>query len=146
LYFPAAAPTDKPDEAPQSEKTGADRALGRILVAEDEHAVGAAIVTMLERAGYRVTHTASGDEAYSVFSKDPTFDLLLTDIVMPGKLQGTHLAQKIRHKWPDLPIVFMSGYASDAHMNCDGVKAGDIRLMKPVRRADLLAALVKALE
>jgi PAS domain S-box-containing protein len=146
LYFPAAAPTDKPDEAPQSEKTGADRALGRILVAEDEHAVGAAIVTMLERAGYLVIHTASGDEAYSVFSKDPTFDLLLTDIVMPGKLQGTHLAQKIRHKWPDLPIVFMSGYASDAHMNCDGVKAGDTRLMKPVRRADLLAAVAKALE
>jgi PAS domain S-box-containing protein len=146
LYFPAANTADTSAEASKTEKTETGTSLGRILVAEDEHAVRAAIVTMLERAGYLVTQTASGDEAYSVFSKDPTFDLLLTDIVMPGKLQGTHLAQKIRHKWPDLPIVFMSGYASDAHMNCDGVKAGDTRLMKPVRRADLLAALAKALE
>ncbi|WP_386681018.1 ATP-binding protein [Loktanella sp. R86503] len=145
LYFPAAEQTDTAGHADPLENQMTDRTLARILVAEDEPAVGAAIVKMLERAGYHVTRAASGDEAYAIFSKDPRFDLLLTDIVMPGKLQGPQLAQKIRHKWPDVPVVFMSGYASEAQMNSGDDKADDIRLMKPVRRADLLAAVARAL-
>jgi CheY-like chemotaxis protein len=102
------------------------------------------LVTILERAGYQVTATASGDEAYDTFVANPSFDLLLTDIVMPGELQGTSLAKKLRQKWPDLPIVFMSGYASEATVHGNGLRPEDIRLMKPVQRSDLLAAMVKA--
>lgn len=102
------------------------------------------MVLILEREGYQVTATASGDEAFATFQANPTFDLLLTDIVMPGTLQGTGLAKALRERWPDLPVVFMSGYASEATVHGNGLRPEDIRLMKPVQRTDLLAAVAKA--
>lgn len=144
LYFPAAQ--DQPNQQIPA-KPAEDVQIGagrRLLLAEDEEGVRSILVTILERAGYLVTATASGDEAFATFVADPSFDLLLTDIVMPGKLQGTNLAKELRLRWPDLPVIFMSGYASEATVHGNGLRPEDIRLMKPVRRADLLAALVKA--
>ena len=144
LYFPAAK--DQPDTPTkvQSIQVAEATAGRRLLLAEDEEGVRDTLVTILERAGYLVTATASGDEAFATFVADPTYDLLLTDIVMPGKLQGTTLAKELRLRWTDLPVIFMSGYASEATVHGNGLRPEDIRLMKPVRRADLLAALDKA--
>ena len=72
-------------------------------------------------------------------------DLLLTDIVMPGTLQGTQLARALRDWVSDLPVVFMSGYASEATVHGNGLKPSDVRLMKPVSSLDLLSAVSKAL-
>ena len=72
-------------------------------------------------------------------------DLLVTDIVMPGALQGIQLARALRERHPDLPVVFLSGYASEATVHGNGLRPEDIRLMKPVRRTDLLTAVEKAL-
>ncbi|WP_281953668.1 PAS domain-containing protein [Pseudophaeobacter arcticus] len=144
LYFPAAKDQPEPAMRPQSAETASEGAGRRLLLAEDEDDVRNTLVTILERAGYQVTATASGDEAYDTFVANPSFDLLLTDIVMPGELQGTSLAKKLRQKWPELPIVFMSGYASEATVHGNGLRPEDIRLMKPVQRSDLLAAMVKA--
>lgn len=117
----------------------------RILVAEDEVEVCNTIVRTLERAGHSVTAVHSGDAAYATFEADPTFDLLVTDIVMPGTLQGTDLSRALRAQWPELQIVFMSGYASEATVHGNGLRAEDIRLMKPVQRSDLLSAIHNAL-
>ncbi len=144
LYFPTAKDQlDQAAKSPPAEaaQVGAGR---RLLLAEDEEGVRNILVSILERAGYLVTATASGDDAFDIFVADPTYDLLLTDIVMPGKLQGTTLAKELRLKWPELPVIFMSGYASEATVHGNGLRPEDIRLMKPVRRADLLAALDKA--
>ncbi len=73
-------------------------------------------------------------------------DLLVTDIVMPGALQGLQLARALRKRHPDLPVMFLSGYAREATLQGNGMRPEDIRLMKPVRRADLLAAVEKALK
>lgn len=144
LYFPAAeAQPRQPVVAPATDATG-EGAGRRLLLAEDEQEVRETLVTILERAGYQVTATASGDDAFATFAADPRFDLLLTDIVMPGKLQGTNLAKELRLQWPHLPVIFMSGYASEATVHGNGLRPEDIRLMKPVQRADLLAALRKA--
>jgi signal transduction histidine kinase/CheY-like chemotaxis protein len=144
LYFPAAAAQSEPRARPQPEVSGEEATGRRLLLAEDEEGVRDTLVTILERAGYQVTATGSGDEAFATFEADPTFDLLLTDIVMPGKLQGTTLARELRQRWPHLPVIFMSGYASEATVHGNGLRPEDIRLMKPVQRADLLASLVKA--
>ena len=144
LYFPATtAETDQPALTlpPKSQAAGNGKTL---LLAEDEDAVRVTMVLILEREGYQVTATASGDEAFATFQANPTFDLLLTDIVMPGTLQGTGLAKALRERWPDLPVVFMSGYASEATVHGNGLRPEDIRLMKPVQRTDLLAAVAKA--
>jgi signal transduction histidine kinase/ActR/RegA family two-component response regulator len=147
LYFPAANASKLKAAAPTPVEASTTNARGqRILLAEDETAVRETLVTILERAGYDVTATVSGDAAYVTFEADPTFDLLLTDIVMPGTLQGTGLATELRKRWTTLPVVFMSGYASEATVHGNGLRPEDIRLMKPVQRADLLAALRKVLK
>lgn len=81
-----------------------------------------------------------------MFKSNGRFDLLLTDVVMPGKLQGPALAKAIRAIDPDIPCIFLSGYASEATVHGNGLKPSDIRLMKPASRSDLLSAISKALE
>jgi len=117
----------------------------QILVAEDNHDVRTILISTLEKAGYDVTAAGTGDEALKLFEENPTFDLLLTDIVMPGSLQGPALSQAIREQAPDLPVIFMSGYASEATVQGNGLQPEGIRLTKPVLRANLLAAIRKSL-
>lgn len=131
----------------QTPQTAGPLASGeRVLVAEDELAVREMLVRTLEKAGYEVTAAVSGDNAYTIFEADPTFDMLLTDIVMPGTLQGTDLAKELRKIRSDLPVVFLSGYANEATVHGNGLRPEDIRLMKPIQRSDLIAAVAKALE
>ncbi|MEH6647487.1 ATP-binding protein [Sulfitobacter sp.] len=146
LYFPAADATSEQRAVPVRDEFHATGSDTRLLLAEDEDDVRKTLVAILERAGYQVTATASGDEAFAVFEANPTFDLLLTDIVMPGILQGTGLAKELRLRGPDLPVLFMSGYASEATVHGNGLRPEDIRLMKPVQRVDLLAAVAAALK
>ncbi len=112
----------------------------RILLVEDQADVRRVVVEMLNTDGHKVVSCQTADEARGHFETDRQFDLLLTDIVMPGKLQGTTLASALRDLSPDLPVILMSGYASDA-LQADDIRPGDIRLTKPVQRADLRAAI-----
>ena len=118
---------------------------GRLLVVDDEETQRLMLSNILTRAGYEVATAPSGDAALALWQTDDRFDLLVTDIVMPGQLQGTHLAHALRDLRADLPVVFMSGYASEATVHGNGLRPEDIRLMKPVSRADLIAAVEKAL-
>lgn len=117
----------------------------RILFVEDEEAVLDVLTVIMTNAGYQVISACSGDEAMRIWENETHFDLLVTDIVMPGSLQGTQLARALREREPELPVVFMSGYASEATVHGNGLRPEDIRLMKPVRRVDLLAAVERAL-
>jgi CheY-like chemotaxis protein len=116
-----------------------------ILLVEDNAEVLKAIRTTLLKSGYWVLSATSGDAAMKIFNDEPVIDLLLTDIVMPGELQGTTLARATRDLRPDLPVIFMSGYAREATVHGNGLRPEDIRLMKPVRREELLSAISKAL-
>ncbi|TNJ42487.1 PAS domain-containing protein [Phaeobacter sp. B1627] len=145
LYFPAAAPQGDEEATPSVGNYGVANKSGKLLLAEDEAAVRDTLVRILELSGYQVLATATGDAACAAFEADPTFDLLLTDIVMPGKLQGTDLAKSLRERWPALPVIFMSGYASEATVHGNGLRPEDVRMMKPVQSADLLAAVRKVL-
>jgi PAS domain S-box-containing protein len=117
-----------------------------ILVTEDEEELMRILKRILEGAGYSVTVAENGDKALEVYKSSGQFDLLLTDVVMPGKLQGPGLAKAIQSINPDIPCIFLSGYASEATVHDNGLKPSDIRLMKPVSRLDLLRAVSKALE
>lgn len=117
----------------------------RILLVEDNTGVLAVLRSTLTRAGYDIKAASSGDLARDIFEADPDFDLLLTDIVMPGALQGTALAKALREIRPDLKVIFMSGYASEATVHGNGLRPEDIRLMKPIGRTVLFQAIEKAL-
>ncbi|WP_165354578.1 ATP-binding protein [Tropicimonas sp. IMCC6043] len=126
-------------EAARAVHTGPGEA--RILLAEDEEDVRQTLASALTRVGYNVTEASSGDAAFEVFKNSPEIDLLLTDIVMPGKLQGTDLARAVRCMSPGLPVVFLSGHASGPS---DPDEPGDLRtlhLNKPVSRDELVSAV-----
>ncbi|SNR54625.1 ATP-binding protein [Puniceibacterium sediminis] len=145
LYFRSSQTSVEP-VMPREKANLDETQSGRILLAEDQEDVLQVLVMSLEKAGYDVTPAHSGDEAFELFKANPNFDLLLTDIVMPGKLLGTTLAQALRELDPNLRVVFMSGYASEATVHGNGLRPEDIRLMKPVQRHDLLAAVAQLLK
>lgn len=145
LFFPAL-----PGDAGAAARKQGGSAQGspsavRLLLVEDNPAVLDVLTTRLTRSGYDVTPARSGDDALRIWNETGGFDLLLTDIVMPGKLQGTQLATVLRTLWPQLPVVFMSGYSKAASLQSNDLRPEDIRLTKPVLQADLLAAIERAL-
>ncbi|WGW02838.1 PAS domain S-box protein [Tropicibacter oceani] len=145
LYFKALSRGAQVETARARDTGIVGQGSAEILVVEDEHGVLQVLDTMLTKVGYTVHTARSGDEAYAMFQEGLHFDLLLTDIVMPGEKQGTTLAKALRAHRPDLPVVFMSGYANEATVHGNGLLPEDIRLMKPVSRSDLIMAIEKAL-
>ncbi len=115
-----------------------------ILVAEDEDSVRAFVIRALSEAGYTVTGVRNGQLALERLMNGSTYDLLLSDIVMP-ELDGIALALKVGKEFPDLPILLMSGYAEErqrAH-NLE-VLSQDV-LAKPFTLRDLLDRVAAAL-
>jgi two-component system cell cycle sensor histidine kinase/response regulator CckA len=94
----------------EPEKGGEWSGGGRILLVEDEDMVRAVAERALTRQGYTVVTAADGEEGLAVMREDPEFDLVVTDVVMPT-MDGPAMARAIREIAPDMPVLFMSGYA-----------------------------------
>ncbi|MBI3198491.1 MAG: response regulator [Rhodospirillales bacterium] len=116
----------------------------RILVVEDEESVRAVIGEQLQSLGYEVKLAGSAEEALAEL-RASRFDLLLTDVVMPGRLNGKGLSEEVARRWPDTRIVFMSGYPENV-LTHDGPLDGGVMLMaKPHLKADLARIIRSAL-
>ncbi|MDB5478099.1 MAG: hybrid sensor histidine kinase/response regulator [Alphaproteobacteria bacterium] len=99
--------------APTIEKVEDLTGSSRILLVEDEDAVRAFSVRALQNKGYEVFEASSGDNALElVAEKKPKIDLMVSDVMMPG-MDGIELGKRIRETYPDLSIIFMSGYTED---------------------------------
>lgn len=111
LYFPAVPHEGVTPHDLESAVPGPGR--GRILLVEDDPVVRRLTSRILVQAGYEVTEAGNGVEGlhHAREARRP-FDLLLTDLVMP-RMSGAELAATLRGERPDLPVVFMSGYADD---------------------------------
>lgn len=119
----------------------------RILVVEDSEDVLELAKEILTSVGYRVTTAISGDAALAIFDEhhaDAPFDLLFTDLVMPGGMDGLMLADRIAQIAPDIGVLMTTGYneelVGDRHARTDA----DI-LGKPYRRSELLDRVRQAL-
>ncbi|MCC1494018.1 response regulator [Cognatishimia sp. F0-27] len=145
IFFPATDSERPPERPPETQSEHSEQNSSQILVAEDQIEVLALVVRALESAGYTVDAVSSGDDALTQFSKGH-YDLLITDIVMPGKLNGPALAKACRDIQENLPVIFMSGYASEAAVHGNGLKPSDVRLMKPVPKSELLQAVKSCLD
>jgi CheY-like chemotaxis protein len=110
----------------------------RVLVVDDDVAVGAIAARILERAGYGVCLAFSGTLALAALaSGEWDFALVLSDIRMPG-MSGLELAHEIQRGWPALPIVLMSGYESPEILTTH--RLSDVPLLaKPFDHEELLA-------
>jgi len=110
-------------------------AMPRILLAEDDDSLRGFLARALERAGYDVTACADGDEAAAVL--DEPWDLLLTDIVMPG-LDGIEVARQAAAKHPGLRIMFITGFAAVALAAGESAPAGAKVLSKPIHLREIV--------
>jgi PAS domain S-box-containing protein len=119
----------------------------KILVVEDQEAVRAVACGFLEDFGYDIIEAGDGFEALSKLQEHDDIDLMFSDVVMPGGMNGFDLAQAARSMKPDLKIVHTSGYPKGAmvHQDEPRFKEGFI-IMKPYRRDDLQKIIKDALE
>jgi signal transduction histidine kinase/CheY-like chemotaxis protein len=86
---------------------------GMVLLVEDNEDVAAGIAAVLQTFGCAVHHEASADRALDVLTAGERFELVLSDIQMPGKLNGVDLAERVRSEWPAQKIALMTGYADE---------------------------------
>jgi PAS domain S-box-containing protein len=122
------------------------RGTERILVVEDDEQVRIIVVKQLTGLGYAVTAAANGAEALAILGTGQSFDLLLTDVIMPGLFNGKALADEAKRRNPILRILFMSGYSQDAISTLGILNEGIALISKPFSRADLARAVRDMLE
>ncbi|MDX5394482.1 MAG: response regulator [Pseudomonadota bacterium] len=108
----------------------------RILLAEDDDSLRGFLARALERAGFEVRACADGEEAAAVLDQD--WDLLLTDIVMPG-MDGIEVARLAAARNPSLRIMFITGFAAVALAAGDSAPAGAKVLSKPIHLREIVS-------
>ncbi len=143
MYFPRGTPGSSGRGVART----AARLLGgseRILVVEDEEAVRAIVTEQLRSLGYNVRHAGGAEQALGLLDEGG-FDLVLTDVVMPGRLNGKDLSDEVRRRWPTTRVVFMSGYSENALVHDGKLSEGMMLLPKPHVKADLAAIVRRAL-
>jgi CheY-like chemotaxis protein len=107
----------------------------KVLVVEDDPFVREMAVAGLEDAGHEVTEAASGGEALNLLQGGIAVDALLTDVRLPGAT-GWEVAKAYRERFPDLPVLYVTGYAE--HMQ---PVPGGIIISKPYRMAQVIGVL-----
>jgi signal transduction histidine kinase len=109
IYLPRAA--TEPTAEPQREAAAcADGTTAKILLVDDDNAVRTITADTLRELGYDVTEAGSAAAAFEILRPGSNFDLLILDFAMP-EMSGADLARQIRPDWPDLPIIFITGFA-----------------------------------
>ncbi len=140
LFLPRSAARAIEREAPPAVAVVAPGS-ATVLVAEDDVAVRHVAVRALTGLGFRVLEAASGEEALRVAqAHGGDIDLLLTDLRMP-QMAGEELAQRLRQRWPGLPVLFCSGHGEEHPRLAGGAEL----LAKPYVPAELLARVTAAL-
>ncbi|SNS34664.1 PAS domain S-box-containing protein [Noviherbaspirillum humi] len=107
-----------------------------ILLVEDSDDVRQVAESTLLSLGFRVLSAASGEQALDMLDRAQRIDLLFTDLVMPGGMNGLVLAEKVRKRLPDVPVLLTTGYMDELSYQKEGAGSMDI-LSKPYRRAEL---------
>jgi CheY-like chemotaxis protein len=137
LYLPRyTGATEEPAEAAAHE--GTDRGYGEtVLVIDDEPTVRALIVEVLEENGYRTRQAEDGANGLRIIDSDARIDLLITDVGLPGGVNGRQVADAARIARPDLKVLFITGYAENAAIGHGHLQAGMEVITKPFAVADL---------
>ncbi len=115
-----------------------------ILVVEDDKLVRNFVLTQLHSLGYATLDAANATEALAIVHAGHPFDLLFTDVIMPG-LNGRQLANEILKVKPELKVLFTSGYTENAIIHHGRLDEGVLLLAKPYRRSDMATMIRKAL-
>lgn len=112
----------------------------KLLIAEDDIFIRAMIAEFLRDVGFDVVEASSADEAMAVFEAGTQIDLLFSDIRMPGSMDGSELAERVKERWPATHVMLTSGYSSEL------TAMRDPFLPKPYRPLSVLAAILSAVD
>jgi len=136
LLLPAAAPVAEEARVADRATEPAGIQGRRVLLVEDNVELGNVTADLLESHGAQVLRAADAAQALALLDTEPALDVVLSDVVMPGPLDGVGLARQVRRERPHLPVVLISGYvASEAALR------DFVVLRKPCAQDELLATL-----
>jgi CheY-like chemotaxis protein len=142
IYFPCTAgPPLQPSESAAAEPI--DGGNETILVVEDDMLVRNYVVARLQALGYATVAAPNATEALAIIDRDAAIDLLFTDIVMPGAMNGRQLVEEALKRRPSLRVLYTSGYTEKAIVHHGRLDVGVMLLAKPYRKSDL-ARMVRA--
>jgi PAS domain S-box-containing protein len=144
VYFPKADPEETVVDAP-APVARLRAGTQTVLVVEDEEGLRQLAKKLLQRLGYTVLIAADATEAHRLFDENPTIDLLLTDVVMPGA-SGPELTTRLVEQRPALRVIYMSGYTEDAIVQHGVLKPGIAFLNKPFTSQTLGEKIREVLE
>ena len=141
LFMPLTQGTGQKKSRDKQAPPAAINGTGTVMVVEDEASVRGVVRTVLENAGYSVIEAGSGAEGLRLAREHRgRIDILVSDVIMPG-CSGPQLAMQCRQRWPDLPVLFLSGYG-DEKVGPSGLSdANTSFLQKPFTHAALCAKL-----
>src|SRR4051812_49732236 len=144
LLFPTAAL--KADSGTTSRDGGKSRPTGQVVLAvDDQPDVRATAVAHLKSLGFQVIEADCAKAALDKLADGANIDLLFTDIVMPGGINGIELAKLARLQRPGLKVLYTSGYPGAGVVDSAQVNIDGALLTKPYRKRDLAAAIAEAL-
>jgi len=145
IYLPRAnAPAQECPNAAAAEPSRGGHEM--ILVVEDDALVRSYVVARVEALGYRTLAATAAAEALAIIDSDAEIDLLFTDVVMPGAMNGRQLADEALRRRPGLRVLFTSGYTESAIIHHGRLDPGVLLLAKPYRKTDLARMMRIALD
>ena len=116
-----------------------------VLVVEDDALVRSYVVSRLRNLGYRTLEATNGAEAIAITEAGKTFDLLFTDVIMTGTMNGRQLADEVTKRRPSVKVLFTSGYTENAIVHHGRLDPGVLLLAKPYRNSELARMIRRAL-
>jgi CheY-like chemotaxis protein len=143
MYLPPAVATSLAERttAPPAAVGGNET----ILVVEDDRLVRSYVLTQLRSLGYATLDAANAAEALAIVQAGNPFDLLFTDVIMPGGMNGRQLADELQKIKPGLKVLFTSGYTENAIIHHGRLDSGVLLLAKPYRKSEMAVMVRTAL-
>jgi len=142
LYLPLSEPPPAPSEGARPDAVQSLPASGRILVAEDQSDVRKHVVKVLRQAGFDVCCAPNAHQALTRLTNGERFDVLFTDVLMPGGMNGVQLAEAAAKIDPEMDVLFTSGFPADAFDQIGIDPARTLHLLKkPYRASELISTL-----
>lgn len=145
LYLPRLERDESKTEAGAGPVAPSQATGETILVVEDNERVRQISVMRLEDLGYRVLEADCGQAALDLLASGQQVDLLFTDIVMPGGMNGRELAEAVQNVDPGMKVLFTSGYAEAGAVGSSLLESGALLIRKPYKTAELAAKVREAL-
>lgn len=143
LFFPVSSRST--DEDTRSHERLEYRFSGKMLLVEDDEQVSELTSRLLGSLGFEVVHASDASSAHRCMQAHDDFRLLLTDVMLPGAVNGPEIAETFRKRFRGVPVIFMSGYTENAILNQGGIGEDVVLLNKPFRRYDLVEKIAGAL-